>query len=511
MLKRFNSDTGYKYFFYPLCAVIVLLYSYVALTSYGYDDEYFNIRMIREHDMQSLIYTIQHTDIHPPLSYILNKCIYALFRDWAFVRLFSAFLFLSSLIYLLSKTKDNSQRLILLLFLGINPTVLLWATSIRWYAYVLPLIILLHRIPDYKQTYYWWRFFIIGLIISFLGYIGLVITGMYFLVYWIKDEHKWPLKLKRIIFPAVLFLMIYAYQVWVFFFVHIKTDLENNPQQYNFVTSALAYVSSAFSNQGLFPLSVFGLISIAGMGLIMLYSLIYFRKNLLNNSSFIVYFSLSLFFIFSGIAGKVRNLFLIEPSRISFISLLHRNKYAGIYFIGLSMLVIGNVAGIYNILTHQGTTKNAWNLDMHKNLELLDQYARKDSKTFYFTHHPSYVYHLNVKGKDVVSFYNSLYFDTTVVSHRKTPDIALHSYPYDIVFIINYRGQSISAKHYSDLLASIRSVKADSVKHVYSGKDGLYKLKRKYFSDYPAYTTEFIWFYGVRDDGGKLGLWEKNQ
>ncbi len=178
---------------------------------------------------------------------------------------------------------------------------------------------------------------------------------------------------------------------------------------------------------------------------------------------------------------------------------------------GLSMLFVGNAVGVYNIMTHQGTTKNAWNLDMKKNLKLLDENARQHTKTFYFTHHPSYVYHLNVKNRDVVSFYNSLYFDSLTVRTDKTQTSQMSHYPFDMVFIVNYRGQSISPEHYAELMDGMKAIKADSVKHFYLDKDASYTLKRKYFSDYPAYATEIIWYYGVRDHGNKLGAWERNK
>ena len=150
-----------------LFALLAFLYLYVSYNSYGYDDEYFNIRQIREYHLFSLVKTIQQTDIHPPLSYIINKLLFNIFQDWTFVRMMSSVFFLTSLFLFCRATKRTTVNIIFLLFLGLNPSVLLWTTSVRWYAYVLPLLVLLHIMPSCERKWYWWYFFIISWLIMY--------------------------------------------------------------------------------------------------------------------------------------------------------------------------------------------------------------------------------------------------------------------------------------------------------------------------------------------------------
>lgn len=130
-----------KYFLTLLCSISAILFLSIAYNSFGYDDEYWNIRMIEENSLIGLVTKIQTSDVHPPLSYIINFSLYKTFHNWQIVRLISALLYLVTLGYAILKTKEKEAQLILILLLGFNPTIMLWVTSIRWYAYAVPLLI----------------------------------------------------------------------------------------------------------------------------------------------------------------------------------------------------------------------------------------------------------------------------------------------------------------------------------------------------------------------------------
>lgn len=495
-----------------LFTILAFLYLYVSYHSFGYDDEYFNIRQVREHNLLSLIQTIQQTDIHPPLSYIINKVLFSVFEDWTFVRMVSSVLFLASLFFFCRKTKNPDINIFFLVFLGLNPSVLLWTTSIRWYAYVLPLLILLHIAPTYERKRYWWYFFTIGWLVCMLGYIGFLLGPIYFIYYWIQDKHKFIHKLKRVLLPGSLFILLYAYQLYIFITVHNRTELTGNQQVFDLFASIQSYIASAFSNQGLFPLSFFGILSIVGMLLICIHSLINIRAYLSNNAFLFLFAAVSVITIFTGVAGKIRNLFLIEPSKVSFMSIgisVKRGRW--LWILGLLFVLLANLQGISNVVQHQQTTKNGWNIKMPETLTKLEEIERKNKTTIYFTHHPSFSYHLTTKNKMVVSFYNGLYFDSSLIKTRVQQLDT--SKLYDIIFLVNYRGRSISEKYFQLMMKTIDAMKtkAKQVDEYNLHEDPDFSIKQKFYPDYPRYTTRVIHLKETTIDAELLSVWEKNE
>lgn len=495
-----------------LFAILAFLYLYVSYHSYGYDDEYFNIRQIREHDLLSLIQTIQQTDIHPPLSYMINKVLFNILQDWTFVRMVSSVLFLASLFLFCRKTKNPVINIFFLLFLGLNPSVLLWTTSIRWYAYVLPLLVLLHIVPAYDRKWYWWYFFMICWFICMLGYIGFLLMPVYFLFYWIQDQHKFIHKLKRILLPGSLFILLYVYQFYLFITIHNRTELTGNQQVFDLFASIQSYVASTFSNQGLFPLTFFGILSIVGMLLICFHGLINVRIYLKEHTFLFLFAALSIITVFTGVAGKIRNLFLIEPSKVSFMLVgmsVKRGRW--LWVLGVLFVLVANLAGISNVVQHQQTTKNGWNIKMPETLAKLEGIERKNKATIYFTHHPSFSYHLTTKNKQVVSFYNGLYFDSSLIKTRVQQLDTSKS--YDIIFLVNYRGRSITENYFQLMISTIDKMKARAkqVDEYDLHEDPDFRIKQRFYPDYPRYTTRVIHLKEISVDEDLLSVWEKNE
>lgn len=502
-----NIKISLKHINYILFAISATLFISIAYQSFGYDDEYYNVRMVTDHTLFSLIKEVQTSDVHPPLSYIINFMVFKLLNSWSLVRVFSALLFLGAMAYMLSKQKENATKLIIILFLGFNPTILLWATSIRWYAYAIPLLILLSSPPSHQSKYYWTYFFIGFLILSYIGYIGIVLIVPYFIGYYLNDKNTFLLKLKRIAIPGVLYLLLYGYQLYIFKTVHQYNNVADNQQTFDLKTSILSYVSSVFSNQALFPISVAGIISIIGTALLLL---VLYKQVIIDKakSSTLLLFTLSsLLFVITGVAGKLRNLVLLEVSKVAFISNGISKRYKYILALGFTLVFTANIYGIYNVYTHQRTTKNAWNLPLNESLRLMEKLAQPNAKEVYFTHHPTYTYYLI--NKNLISFYSGLYFDSAKI---KTSIQALSkdtlTPKMNFNFIITYKGRSIDAKHYSHMLQGMQQVQCDSIKKFELGYDADYTLKQKSYPDYPKYTFVLYKYYGVPSNYSQLHEWE---
>ncbi len=503
-----KGDTNIRVLHYILFFVIALLYCYTAYSSFGYDDEYYNIRVVSENNMNELIRIVQSTDIHPPLSYILNFVLFRIFHSWNDVRIFSAILFLISLLYVFKKTKNNNERLWTLLLLGFNPTLLLWVTSLRWYAYATPILLILSILPDYKNKFYWSYFFLCFLFIFFLGYIGFILFIPYFLFYWLNDRNEFKKKIVRVLVPGLLFTLVYARQLFIFFTIHSKTEVGSTNQQiFDLKTSLISVVSSDFSNQGIFPLSVWGIVSMIGSSMIILSSVFYFR-DVNKKKHWLVFAASTGLFVLAGIAGKIRNLVLLEPSRNLFIisSLASRKKT--IVLMGIFLVMAGNMMGVYHVLIHRQTTKNAWNIPLAETLTKITALESPLAKEVYFTHSPTFTYYLMESNKNLISFYNGLYFDSSRIKTSLKGLLLDTSQRKNFTFILTYRGKSILVEQYDEMMQSMNSIKYDSVSRLHIGTDEEYKLKQKFFPDYPAFDVEVIKFYGVKNTFRSLSVWE---
>jgi hypothetical protein len=502
----------FNWLLYGLFTLLVGLYIYTAWSSAGYDDEFYNIRVVREYSLSAMIHLIQSEDLHPPLSYILNYLLFHSIGSWQLVRLFSAFLYLGSLWYLLRSMANPKMKLLALLLLGLNPTILIWVTGLRWYAYLIPVLMALNVLPDYAKWYYWPKYFLLMLIACFLGYAGFFLAIPYFLYYWLNDERGFTQKVKKMITWILLFVLAYAYQAYIFITVHSKMDLSktNNQQVFDLKSNIISFVSSIASNQGLFPLSIGGICAIAGSIIIYLAAIFSF-KQINQQKHWLVFVLLSVLFFITGIAGKVRNLVLLEPSRNNMLlGLLNAKKR--IVWLGFLLIITGNIAGTYNAIAHTKTTKNAWNIPVDQTLRFLNSIEEPDATEIYFTHHPSFDYHLTTSKKKVVCFYTSSYFDSSWINTKVVDLQNDHSaLKKNFTFLINYRGRSITIEQYEKLMLSMNSLKADSIKRFYLDKDPEYSMRKKFFPDYPEYTTVIVKFYGVKGNVIPLEVWETNK
>jgi lipid-A-disaccharide synthase-like uncharacterized protein len=497
-----------RWLLYMTGAGILVLYVYVGLTSFGYDDEYFNIRVVEENSLGDMISLVQASDLHPPLSYILNYIFYHATGSWNLVRMVSALLFAGSLIYYVSQIPDRSNRLLAMLLLGLNPTILLWTTGLRWYAYLLPILMVLTVLPDHRKWYYWSKFFLLMLLACFLGYVGFFLFVPYFLYYWLNDTDSATKKIKKISVPAFIAATAYAYQLYVFLTVHSKASLSEsaNQQVFDIKTSIVSWISSAASNQGLFPLSLWGFCSVAGSCILYLAALLSF-KSINREKHWIVFLFSSVILILSGIAGKVRNLVLLEPSRNAMLLSLPGKTRIWIVA-GFLLVLAGNGVGVYHVLAHRQTTKNAWNIPLHTTLDQLEAMEMPGRKEIYLTHSPTFTFYLVKSNRNPVSFYNGLYFDAARIT-KKLDDYAQDTATVkNLTFILTFSGRSIPDSVYSAMLGSIQRVEADSVKHIYLGRDPDYASKRKFFPGYPEYTVEIIKYYGVKKMEPGLKIWE---
>ena len=138
---------------------LVALYAYVGFTSPGYDDEFFTIRWV-ENLGSGAIARAQHLDVNPPGSYAVNWLLYSVLGSWSLVRLVVSLLAAATLVYAIARVRvshGNVRGLVAIAVLGLSPALLMWTTSVRWYALFVPLLVVLSFPPRPASWRYWAR------------------------------------------------------------------------------------------------------------------------------------------------------------------------------------------------------------------------------------------------------------------------------------------------------------------------------------------------------------------
>jgi hypothetical protein len=474
--------------FVYLYVFLILLYGVVSFQSQGYDDEFFNIRLIEKFGFET-VNIVQTTDVHPPGSYLADWILYRTLGRWDLVRVAIGMFTAAALIAAISSVRKkygDFSGLVCFIMLGLNPAYLLWCTGLRWYAFFVPILIVLLLVPQKKTTFYWARCFIGLALLGYFGYAMFIVAPSVVLLHWSMDKSELKTKLKQVSTWIAAFVLLYAYQIRIFLEVHIKNK---DSQVSTFVKNIMGIFIANVSNQGVFPISIPGQITILGMAGIMgliVYSNVRLKKT---NIYLVPYLIASVASVMTGLAGKFRNLVILSPVQglwitTSTLELLAEKKIFNFFLI---CVFVGNSWGIANIVLHTNTTKNSWNLPVQNILGELEQNRQKC--------HGSYLV---------------LSFDTTLTWHIDKERFN-HIGPYDensanninrqfqcLTVIKTYVGSNYPGDKYSNMFAELGKLQFGSSVTKKLAHDDFYLAKQKIDGNYPEYTVEMTTFYDVR-------------
>lgn len=473
-------------YFTILYLAIFVMYGYVGYLSPGYDDEFFNIKLVELHGIEAVT-LVQGMDVHPPGSYFVNWLLWTIFEDWSYVRLLIALFAASVIVFVISNIKKNygvAPALIVFGLIGLNPALLLWTTGVRWYAFFVPILLWLSVVPKNNDWWYWAKCFLGLLLLGYFGYLVFMVAIPLIYLYWRGDNNSIQKKIKSVTLYGIIFIFLYMHQLLIFLDVHLPNK---GSQVSSLEKSIIGFAVAQLSNQGVFPVSLAGGISAFGMVCAMLLIFIYsLRENLRKNDYFLSYWIAVIFFIASGIAGKFRNFVALSPWQGIYMSVaeIPENKKTYYYFF-IMAVIIGNCFGIANVITHSETTKNSWNLPVPEVKNFIGELrlSCKD-QLLIMTHDPTLAFVLEKDGYFTLSPYTiNTISSTSFASLKKLPDC--------LVALKTYAG-SISDDQINKMYGSLGNIKAASIENEYFGLDRHYELKRKLDGRYPKFQVELI-------------------
>lgn len=462
--------------------IIIGLYGTVGYFSFGFDDEYSNIQLVEEHGSGVFSY-MQTIDVHPPLSYYANWLLFKTFGNWSLVRLVISLLAALSLIFALfsfNKKYGFRSAVIIFFLLAMNPALLMWCTSLRWYSFFVPILIWLSVIPVRQGWLYWAKCFLGLLLLSYISYAAFLVALPVIYLYWSKSKQNISTKVKSLLIFGFIFLLMYSYQLLIFLTVHVNNKEE---QLFSIVTSIIGFITSQISNQGVFPFSIPGIISIVGVsGLILTIFISNFKLNIRNNYLLSFLFT-SIVSIISGLAGKFRNLVILNPWQAYWIATSEiKEKHRKIFVIFIVMVSFSNLWGNFNVITRSNTTKNDFNIPVSKIINEIDTQTGKNFEdVLVLTHNRGLTWNLQQAGYTVVDFH----------SKQTTPD-SLFLREYERLIVLKTWQGSIDDDQYKLMYEELDNVNRKSEQLLFFGRDSNFRIKQKLEPRFQEYGVQMI-------------------
>jgi hypothetical protein len=191
--------------------------------------------------------------------------------------------------------------------------------------------------------------------------------------------------------------------------------------------------------------------------------------------------------IMTGLAGKFRNLVVVSPIQgywivTSITNSIYKRK---LFKFSMGFLLIGNILGLFNVVLHQNTTKNSWNMPVGVILKELDSAEKNcNGKHLFLTSDPSLSWHIR-KG----------HYD--LIGPMEESSLNNISKKYECLTVIKTYKATLTAQKYKSMYEEVALVKADRSIYKKIGKDESYLVKKILDSTYPEYQVEITTYYNI--------------
>ena len=479
-------------------AAVIALFAVVAFQSWGYDDEMFNFNHVeRAESLGDLIKFINGTDIHPYGMYVINYIMLKALGSWPAVKAASGVfcaLCLWLFWYVVSRNITEKSALVLsYILLCLNPTLLLWCTSVRWYTYFTPMVCAMTLLvmnagsKTLKGSWLWAIYFLTCLVMFHVNYISsvIIIISFLFMLHGRKEflRSEW----KYVVVFGALSLCLVSYQAYILLTVHyINGKGFTFPPKFS-VGAAQNYLCG----QAVVPVSPEGIAFILA-NIIMLIAFLKYAVKILKHrgNSFLVitYAALMITCPGNSTSSGARNFSVLSPETGMFLT----NVYSEIKSRLLKMFVLllyaaGTATGIYNVVTHTNTSKATYDMPYVAIISYADTFD-PERKAMFISDFGVLDYH----AKKIYSNATSTASDSLIDDVRK--------WKGKIIAVQTHNPGSRYGRHYAEylsFLAELENSKNCTVKEI--GRDKYAWFKQKFSKDLPEYYAQVYFI----DNGDK--------
>ena len=374
-----------------------------------FDDELATIYILNKHsDIFSLYNYINEWDVSPPLSYLL---IYIGSKIFSYQ--YVPIIFLPLQLFCLIKFADFSSNYFnfnqnvksaFKFIVILNPTFLLWCTSLRWYSIWVPLALLTISIFYFKEKKHNKDIWILLLSFSILFHISylsivfilsLIISNLNF---FFKDLFIF---IKKNIFLFTIFIIFNLPQIYFFFNVH----LNNSSNQFGSYILSLVFplITIIFGNS-VFPLEIISLIYFLFFLIIIYFNFSNIKINkILIYKDIIIFFISFYFLLFTFQLGfKSRHSIILYYLFLIFVFInlnLIINK-KNFFFTFVSIFILMNLLGLKNTLFQTNTIKNNINFPVKKIITFINENSQFCADVKIYTSNINLKFYLNNENKN---------------------------------------------------------------------------------------------------------------
>ncbi len=445
---------------------------------------------------------IQGYDVHPPLSFLINKFLFDIFSSYKAILIFSIILNVSALGYFYKfaekKLDDNYSKTLLFILIFLNGGLLLWTNSVRWYAYWVPLFIILYTYLLKYQKLSTKNMFLVSLLlvvmtyISYLTFLLLISFSVYFIVLRRND-----INFKNIVLFGLVYLSLSAYQIFVFVTVHMQNK-EN--QLFNLLNSALNAIYGVMNGGSVFIADPFFLLyAIATPFIIAVgFKNIFIEKKaspLLWQSIGLLTVMITLMVI-TGVSGKYRNNIALSIPFYFVIAYMYSYiKNVNIKRAYIIIVLLLSIVSVFNLVTHTNTSKSSYNLP----ISILDKLLSSSENKLIVTYDPTTYFYFSNKG------YKIYYLLRNVESMNISQDT-------DVYLVKTHQGSLSNEKHkrFLSLYKTISNV-MDDKKTDKLGTDKYSNFKNKLPGNRPKVdSVQMYVVHGTMVNDLKLPRWKNN-
>lgn len=366
-------------------AAVIALFVVNGLLSYGYEDEVYTFFMIEKlNSLGSIISYANSADLHPAGMYIIDYLLLKLFGSWNLVKAaiggISAISVWLYWCFMGRNIRGKTALFFSFILICLNPSVLMWGTSVRWYAYIMPLVCIISLLihfanrEDFKPLCLWGMYFLACLLMFHICYLSAIIIVISFLFMLYGRRKFLCSEWKCIAGLSILSLCLVSYQAYIFLTVHSP----NSKPILDYIGHfSFAGAMNYLQGSAVLPVSAWGIMLIVANVILLLV----FLKNIVemirnSDNNFFMTSYASVMVLVPGIIKDVRNFSIFSPELGIFLTNIYakiRNKFLKILI--LALFTLGTAGGIFNVLTHNDTAKATYNMpypEIIKCVESLD-------------------------------------------------------------------------------------------------------------------------------------------
>ncbi len=407
MLNKIKYQSSLNIFLLIFFSVLYFLRLY---NKSFYDDEIGTINVLNNFDnIFDLYLYINSWDVSPPLSYIL---VYLGEKIFSFQ--YATLLILPLQIYCLNSFSINTSKFFennfkiksFYLFVTIlNPTLLLWCTSLRWYSLWTPLALYVIGKYFFKKKLNELDIFLILIaftIMFHLNYFTLIFVISLAFSNYKKFFENFYYFIKNKPHFFIILILLNLPQFYYFLTIHI---LNSSSQYGSFLFSFLYPVITSIFGNSVFPLEIVSLLFIFTLLIIIFYNFRFYKKINLEFKNLILFSLIFFLLIFLLRLGhKPRHSIILNYLFIFFffVNLLYlKNEiFKNIFLI---IFFIFSLIGIKNTILQQNVIKNNINLPIKKIISFLEKEKVNCENKFLFTHNLNIKFYIKNKKNFIIN------------------------------------------------------------------------------------------------------------